>query len=75
MKQCNKTLPPDSVVEYFNLATNETVKLKVVINNDKFCKGCYFRNTQRHCPEQWACGKYARIDGKTIIFKLVGRAV
>lgn len=66
------TLKIDSVVDYYNLATDETVKLKVVVSNGKLCKGCYFCDIQRHCPDKWACGKYARTDGKVVIFKFIG---
>jgi len=69
---CNKTLPINTVVDYYNLATDETVKLKVVLNTSNiFCKGCYFYAAQRHCPDKWACGKVARTDNKAIVFKKI----
>lgn len=57
-----------TVLNYFNLATGEDVKLEVVIANGIMCDGCYFNTTDRHCPNEWACGAVARLDKTAIIF-------
>lgn len=71
MSMSDKTLPIGKVIKYYNLATNENVILKVE-KSIALCEGCYFNGTERHCPDEWACGKYARTDGQTIIFRIQG---
>lgn len=71
MSMQDKTLPIGKVISYYNLATEETVVLKVE-KSVMLCKGCYFNGTERHCPDKWACGKYARTDSQSIIFRLQG---
>lgn len=67
----SETLPIGKTIKYYNLATNETVKLKIV-NAEKWCKGCYFSGKERHCPDDYPCGPVAREDKTAIIFKYIG---
>lgn len=63
----DKTLPIGTVVSYYNLATDETVRLKVA-KAEKWCKRCYFHGPERHCPDKWVCGPVARTDKTAIVF-------
>lgn len=68
----SKTMPVGSRFKYFNLATGDNVVLEVVKAVGIMCDCCYFYGPDRHCPNKYACGQFARTDKTAVIFKLVG---
>ena len=64
-----QTLPIDSVIEYYNINTNEKVKLRIAKVKNFNCKRCWFHDIDRHCPDEYACSKYARTDNTSINFR------
>ena len=68
----SKTLPIGKKFEYFNLATGDNVILEVVKANGIMCDFCFFHGPDRHCPNEYACGQFARSDKTAVIFKYIG---
>ena len=66
-----KTIPIGEKIKYFNLATGDNVILEVVKANGIMCECCYFRGPDRHCPNEYACGQFARKDKTAVIFKFI----
>lgn len=69
-----KTIEIGKSFEYFNFATGDKVVLKVTkaIGIVWKCTGCYFNGKERHCPDEYACGQFARKDNTAVIFKYIG---
>ena len=73
--RCNmtsKTVPIGEKIKYFNLATGDNVVLEVVKAEGIMCDCCYFHGPDRHCPNEYACGQFARKDKTAVIFKYIG---
>jgi hypothetical protein len=70
----SKTVEIGKRFKNFNLATGENVILEVVKAVGIMCDCCYFHGIKRHCPDEYACGQFARKDKTAVIFKYIGDA-